>query len=366
MRHLLRFAFCLLLGVTMVVGQEPSAKKETPAKLGANETNILELSMADGSKVRLSLPEMTLRIQTKYGTLDVQGSEIRRIDLGFRYPEGMEEKVKEMVAALGSGSFRTRENAQQDLLRLGVLSVPALKSSLKSSDAEVSQRASEVLKKLEEKLTSEQMSVREYDMVITSDFPIKGKILTTHISGKTAYFGEAKVELAQVRKIRSTMFTAEMDINLDGTKYGTPNQEVWLEMEVEIAGGQALDIKASGQVSMYPGANYTAGPSGNARLGNSGQFPVGALLGRIGTDGKVFVVGERYSEPAKGSGKLYLRINPGIWGYPTTGTYAINVSAGVNRSLAPSSEKPKPEIPHPKDEKKDVPKAPELPRLGEK
>jgi hypothetical protein len=54
----------------------------------------------------------------------------------------------------------------------------------------------------------------------------------------------------------------------------------------------------------------------------------GTLLGRIGEQGRVFVVGSRYEGTAAEDGKLYLRIAPNSSNSEASGSYDVRVSLG--------------------------------------
>ena len=57
----------------------------------------------------------------------------------------------------------------------------------------------------------------------------------------------------------------------------------------------------------------------------------GALLGKIGDSGSVFVVGESYKTTCKKEGRLYLQIAPGPWGGNANmvgGSYKVNIMGG--------------------------------------
>jgi hypothetical protein len=51
------------------------------------------------------------------------------------------DKVKGLVKDLGDDSFEVRENAQQELTRLGAVALPELRQAVKSADAEIATRA---------------------------------------------------------------------------------------------------------------------------------------------------------------------------------------------------------------------------------
>ena len=53
----------------------------------------------------------------------------------------------------------------------------------------------------------------------------------------------------------------------------------------------------------------------------------GMLLGRIGTNGDLLLLGEQYDADPGAEGKLYLCIAPSHWGNPNcTGSYQVKIS----------------------------------------
>lgn len=59
------------------------------------------------------------------------------------------EKIEKLVKQLGDRRFRTRQEAQQELMKIGRPAVPALRTALRSRDAEVRKLAREVLEKVQ-------------------------------------------------------------------------------------------------------------------------------------------------------------------------------------------------------------------------
>src|SRR5207248_352881 len=79
----------------------------------------------DDSVVKVTLAEPVLVVATKYGRLTVPAADVRKVELGFRYPEGAEAKIDRAVQDLGSPSFETREAAEKTLVGFDHLAVPA-------------------------------------------------------------------------------------------------------------------------------------------------------------------------------------------------------------------------------------------------
>src|SRR5262249_28535675 len=133
---------------------KPDAKDESKPEVKVAKADPLtfELRTLDDTVMKVVLQDPSISIVTKYGKLTVPASEVRRLEFGFRYPEGMEEKVTRGIADLGSPEFRTREDAEQTLADIGHFAIPALRRAAKGEDPEVVRRARAVLKLLEGKL----------------------------------------------------------------------------------------------------------------------------------------------------------------------------------------------------------------------
>ena len=64
------------------------------------------------------------------------------------------------------------------------------------------------------------------------------------------------------------------------------------------------------------------------RGGRGMNYPGGALLGRIGDTGEIFLVGENYKGRSQRQGKLYLHIWPSPWGTQSVGSYKVKITTG--------------------------------------
>jgi hypothetical protein len=200
----------LLVGLAMV----STISAAEPAKAPTGEGIRYEGKFADGSVVALNILETELSVTTKYGRLTVPLAEVKRIELGFRYPEGMEAKILAATENLGSGDFKTREQSQKLLIAYGELAIPAVRQAMKSSVVEAARRAEEVMKKLEDSLTKQQLETRDYDVVVTTSMTIKGTIQTASLKAKTKYFGEATVKLANLRGLRALDSVGEYKVTV--------------------------------------------------------------------------------------------------------------------------------------------------------
>ena len=166
-------------------------------------------NFSDGSTVPLYVPEDKLALLTKYGKLAVPLSEIVRIDLGFRYSEGLEAKIAAAASELGATDFKEREQAEKQLLAWRELALPALRKTLKGGNPEALSRAENLLAKLQATLPKDRWEVPDYDVIVTETSTIRGTLETGSIKVTTKFFGETTLKFADLRTLRNTALDPE-------------------------------------------------------------------------------------------------------------------------------------------------------------
>jgi len=297
------------------------------------------LRTLDDTVMKVVLQDPSISIVTKYGKLTIPASEVRRLEFGFRYPEGVEEKITKGIADLGSSEFRTREDAEQALAEIGHFAIPALRRAVKGEDPEIVRRTRAVLKLLEGKLGEGKTELRDFDLVETAEFTAKGRLELGALKVRTKYFGDTTVKLTDIKSFRSVGSSSNAEFALDAGKYAKMNQTDWMETAIEVNSGQQLEVTASGRIDQWPqgAGQYMCGPEGLPGYA-PGQFLPGGVqrvgipgqvIAKIGPNGTPFAVGASYKGKMNESGKLYLRIGPSPWNCDSTGSYkmAVNVTS---------------------------------------
>ena len=129
----------------------------------------------------------------------------------------------------------------------------------------------------------------------------------------------------------------DADITIDAAKYAVQGQ--WLATNYQVDGRSPIVITARGQIDLWPeqGGAYLASPSGYRTFGGAGAAFAGKkaavkgggglLLGKIGEDGDVFTIGERFEGIPPQSGKLFLHINPSPYSPQSSGSYEIQATS---------------------------------------
>ena len=310
----------------LVLAPSPAQEKTPPAA----EPIYFEVIFADGSAVKMELLHEVLDVATRFGKLTVPVRDLRRIDFGLRYPDGVYQRIQDAIGMLSNPDFKKREAAQGELLEFRELAYPLVAHALKTAGPEAAKRCRVIIEELRGRIPEEKLNLKAHDTIRTSDFPINGRLEMTGLKARNPLFGDATLKLSEVRSIRSLFLGAETQLSLDAARYGLP-QDVWFETDVETT-GQALEITAEGRVDLYPLGGergmYVATPDGVRPGGQATAHPSGALLGRVGAGGRPFVIGKKFEGVLPGEGKLYLRIEASPWRVAPTGEYTVKITAG--------------------------------------
>jgi hypothetical protein len=291
-----------------------------------------EVRFTDDSVVRMFILQERLEVVTKYGKLSIPVADILKVDFGIHVSEELQKKIAQAIEELGSENYKTRELALKNLVGWGPNAYPQVYKACKSDQPEVKKRAQMAMDKLKAKHPTRNLRLREEDIIVTANFTVVGKIITTTIKAKAENFGELDLQLAKLRGIRSLSASAEVDTTVDATKYAVIGQ--WMDSGFEVREGMRLHIVASGSVNLWPqNGGFVSTPKGYTQQGfiqgpGTQHYP-GTLLGRVGVDGPMFVIGDRYDGPTNREGKLYLHIAPSPWNQNnSTGSYSVKISPG--------------------------------------
>jgi hypothetical protein len=308
----------------------PAQTEKTEVRRDGPRPNEVEVRLTDTSTIRMIILQETVEVETQFGRLTVPSKHIRRIEFGLRLPEDLARKIDAAIKKFGGDSFDQREAAVKELISIGAPAYPALRDAADSPDAETAQRAKAAMRKIRESTPAAQLPTTLQDRVETTAFTMVGRIVTPAVKGRWQK-GEVEFLVSELRAIRWLSANTEVAVTVDAIKYGAGNNQ-WMDTGVLVETDVGLQITASGQVNLNQdgGGEFVTGPMGNANWGRRGPYAPGALLGRVGDKGNVFMVGEKYEGTPNQEGKLYLQIAPSPWNQ-STGNYKVKILTG--RSL---------------------------------
>ena len=295
----MRYLICVLLFATPVYAQ---------SKLNSHSGSVLV------GETKVS----TWPLKTSFGLLQIPTEEVRGIEFGIHYDDGVKDAIVKAVKALSSPVYKERELAQKDLVRFGKYAVPFL--SQKSDDMEVVGRMKLILDTIVLS-NSAADKYKTYDVIRTSEGDHRGMILLDEVEISHPDYGSAKVKLSAM----SSMLTNLTRLSSFEIKTSTE----WKDSGIHYEWGNKLTIRAEGRVELWPQApgQYVAtsadGLVGTA--GRGGNHFAGQLVVKIGEAGSPMSLHAFNTTPQQRAGTLMFLIIPNPWNTPSEGFYNVTV-----------------------------------------
>jgi hypothetical protein len=313
--------FAALFATLLLTSRGQAQEQPKPSR-----SNLAEVRFADGSLVRMTLLQDTLDVQTKFGKLTIPFSDIRRVDFGLHVPQDVGTQITQSIKLLGSGLHKDREGASRDLVHAGHFAFPSLQKASRSSDQEVAVRAVSLIRQISERVPPEVLKLKEEDVIQTSEFTVVGRIDAASIKAHSAHFGEQSLKLSELRTLFLRNQNGAGEFVLDAAKHGSALDQ-WFDTGIAVDATLRLHVTSEGSIDLWPqgAGQYVASPKGYNTAGKGGAFMAGTLIGKIGENGKAFLIGERYDANATEEGRLFLLITPSPWNNASAGAYRVRV-----------------------------------------
>lgn len=285
-----------------------------------------EIRLRDGNILYVDVLQDYFEVKTKYGLLKVPLADVQAINFGFRLSAANKLKVAAALKKLGSKNYRERENAAKMLIRMGQLGYTPAWMSQNDKDLEVAKRAQEIAKVIGAGHAPDDLIVRTTDVLQTTEFDIVGAIVGESIKFQSSTLGDLTVKIQDLRSLQFVSQKASV-VKIRAGKHEKPD---WLDTKVKIRTGVVVMFNAQGAVDLWPQGpgQYVCGPRGYKQNGRNSSRPAGALLGKIGKDGREFVIGDHLQFLADKQGTLRVAIVPSPWNNTSTGNYTLNVKLG--------------------------------------
>lgn len=317
----MRTRFLAMMALVSILAASVNA--QTPPAQPAPDV-AASVYLEDGSMLHARLLTPSLTVETPYGSLVIPCSEIRTVSFGLHLSPDEEKSIAAAIRALGSTIFLERDKASRVIASLGRRAIPALDRTAKSPDAEVSKRADLIKKAITE---ADARPVPGEDVVITAKIEVRGIIRTESLSLRSLTLGDFAVKLPNLERLIAYN-SQSSTFSMDAAHYGSGTDK-WFSTGTHLQTGLRLRISAHGMVDIFPQTpgQYTAEPQGHQTIGKGGQFPAGALIGKIGEHGSVFRIGAGIEKAcaAGEEGTLFLQIVGSPWSCPSVGNYTVTV-----------------------------------------
>jgi hypothetical protein len=303
----------------------------------------VRLHLRDGSVLAGDLTVDKIDVETDFGRLSIPVERIVSFRPGLESsPERLVE-IDELVEKLGHDDFNTREQAQKDLLKLGLPLRREIEQRLAANgdeNAERRTRLAQILKDLEQQADQVDESAdsqssepwARQDTIVTAHFTVVGKIVDQEFKVVSKY-GSLDVKLGDITfagraggakpEVRRTVVVA--GTNLAQTNFKSSG--------LRVERGDKVTVRADGQIQMTPwGGGHSTTPDGGAYYGwyRPNEIEGGSLVAKIGDSGPVFKVGSKKTFVARQSGVIQFAMamqdQYSQQGYQFPGQYNVKVS----------------------------------------
>lgn len=303
------------------VGLPPPAPEEDEARertepdgeIKPSEPSPPVFFLRDGGKVAGAPRLEALDVRTRYGVLRIPLAELVQVRFAQRIDASLKKQVQELIARLGDEDFDAREDAMEALRRIGAHALPFIRLAAESDNEEIKSRSGILAGELEA-LKESQAGAGDApsgvegidDQVQTTRMTIKGQVLAEDFVIQSRY-GSLRVSVGDLKAVsfrQSGPTSAKFDVLPKNQPPGS-----WMDTKFDLEAGQRFRLEASGIINV---TNYSVscGPAGTREWGGQSwnNFAQLALVGRIGKNGKPFLVGDEYRGKADKAGRLYLAI----------------------------------------------------------
>jgi hypothetical protein len=269
-----------------------------------------EVRYIDDSTMKLSLLDDSLTLATPYGPLHIPFREIRRIEFGTRWNDADQARLDQALADVLGKDTAKRESGKAALLELGMRAVPAIQRALKSAQPDAKPHLDDVAAKLQRWHGNPKTETRDYDLVVTDESRIAGRVQAPAFRIETFQFGELKLKLADVAVLALAGDT-------DGEKLEIVEEKRIYELLVSHM-GKTVGLRTTGAIQ---GAVWGTGPfTGDSDLATAAVF-AGVL--KVGQAGIVKV--KLVPSPASFQGGNANGVTTSAYGQYPAGAYEIVV-----------------------------------------
>ncbi len=247
----------------------PGSGEGKPKPLGGE----WEVRYTDDSTMRVSLLDEHVTLVTSYGPLHIPFREIKRIEFGQRLTDADQAKVDQAVADVLGKDAGKRVKGKQALADLGAKALPHVRRAQRTADDDAIPHLAEVAARLQALLPNPKAEPHDYDVVVTDDSKIAGRVQAPSLRIQTWQFGELKLRVTDCAALTQGR-GADPDEKLEIVEGRSVYQLLQTHM------GKTVGIRTTGAIQ---GAVWGSGPfTGDSDLATAAVFAGALKVGQAG------------------------------------------------------------------------------------
>ncbi len=299
----------------------------------------LKLTLRDGNVISgTSASISTVTLNTDWGKLDIPIKDVSSLEFGITPDESNKSKIINLVKQMNDATEEKRQAAYDELVKLGIGSIPVLNDYIYSNDYVASEytdyTAEAALSDMESTYGVDE-GYNDKDVVtINYEYTIGGTFSIKTVNLKTEY-GDLNVPKEKISEVEVTYYDSESgdkSFKVLANKHISGNDNGgWLNTGIKVKNGQKINITASGEVVLESLSGNTYTPDGNTSsdydYDYESSYPsYGNLVYKIGEYGEMIKAGSKYNGTAGESGTIFLSIYETVFNSSNTGFFTCKVT----------------------------------------
>lgn len=313
-----------------------------------NDKVELQVTLRDGSIMKGTTKMSSVELKTDYGKLDIGIKNVSAIEFGIIDVPAVKEKIVSLVKQLSDPTEETRRNAYQEIIKIGLQAIPALKNIIYSDkyepEAFADFTAEAALKELQ--IMNNVSDATSDKDVVTIDFAyVMGGIYSLPSVNLQTEYGALVIPREKIKRLdvfySDNAEGAQKTFVLMANKHISGNANGgWLRTGINVKPGQKIEISASGEVylaslaaSYKPDGTYVSsnnagydGGEGYNYNTNVNAYPTyGNLVYKVGSNEAVKKAGSKFVGNIEGGGMLYISIYETVYNASNTGNYTVKI-----------------------------------------
>lgn len=213
--------------------------------------------LADDSRLKVTLADEPVVIETAHGKLSIPAADILRIDFALRLSKQQQEQLDHWIADLGSLDPLARRQATAKLLGQRGRAVPALELAAKEGSPEIAKEADAILDRLWSDLPLDELDRGNQDVIITLDARVTGRIVAPQLKVQTEQFGTLDLKLADARTLRSLAYVEPEQEEQVDPKGALPDPGNLKGYETQVGKKFIFKVVGAASGTLYGEGTYT-------------------------------------------------------------------------------------------------------------
>ncbi len=271
------------------------------------------ITTKEGENIRGILAEKSVRVTVNGAPREIPLKNILSIHAGSEASAGEAKRISEGLAAMAGTDRKRRDGASADLTDIGIPAITPLLKSYKDTDGHEPLAHYRLFERLIPGYAD--AADRGADLIrLTGGEALRGKVETSQWTLTLTDGMKRTVPSASLRRL--AMFRSVIDRTFEVHSLRHATQIEYLDTGIAVDSASRLDIAAKGFVRLsFDIDGWASDPDGirvpgpNYKTNLVDGHPFGALVGKTGPGGSVWLSGSHLVKQGIGDGRLFLAVN---------------------------------------------------------